>query len=185
MARRTETKIAVLIQVMDELGFDRETITKVTRVPQRTVSDIINGKGSWTFTGEFNETSGVVQALLEKIHPRRIFSAWAYGFGASRGTDKRRRFYVRLQHRQHGHEPIKNRRWEIRTVENQEKYLSTWQLMDFLEISRSTVYRLMAKGMPNIMVGSVYRFPMNQVVVWLENRRGNKQSGRGTLNAEI
>ena len=44
-------------------------------------------------------------------------------------------------------------------MENQEKYLSTGQLMDYLEISRSTVYRLMAKGMPNIMVGSVHRFP--------------------------
>ena len=43
-------------------------------------------------------------------------------------------------------------------MENQEKCLSTVQLMDYLEISRSTVYRLMAKGMPNIMVGSVHRF---------------------------
>ena len=42
--------------------------------------------------------------------------------------------------------------------------------MDFLEISRSTVYRLMAKGMPNIMVGSVHRFPVNKVVGWLEKQ---------------
>jgi len=51
MAKRTDTKIAVLIQVMNELGFDRETIAKVSRVPQRTVSDIIYGKGcriSWS-----------------------------------------------------------------------------------------------------------------------------------------
>ena len=34
-----------------------------------------------------------------------------------------------------------------------EHYLSTAGLMHVLEISRSTVYRLMAKGMPNIMVG--------------------------------
>jgi len=34
-----------------------------------------------------------------------------------------------------------------------EQYLSTAGLMHVLEISRSTVYRLMAKGMPNIMVG--------------------------------
>ena len=58
-------------------------------------------------------------------------------------------------------------------MENQEKYLSTGQLMDFLEISRSTVYRLMAKGMPNIMVGSIHRFPVNQVVTWLEARNGH------------
>ena len=52
-------------------------------------------------------------------------------------------------------------------MEEQEKYLSTSQLMYFLEISRSTVYRLMAKGMPSIMVGSVHRFPMEAVIRWL------------------
>ena len=71
------------------------------------------------------------------------------------------------------------------TMENQEKYLSTGQLMEFLEISRSTVYRLMAKGMPNIMVGTVHRFPMTRVVEWLENQRGNKLDNRETPNAEI
>jgi excisionase family DNA binding protein len=69
-------------------------------------------------------------------------------------------------------------------MENQEKYISTSQLMDFLEISRSTVYRLMAKGMPNIMVGSVHRFPMNQVVGWLENQGRNKLTNRETAAAE-
>ena len=53
-----------------------------------------------------------------------------------------------------------------------EHYLSTAGLMDVLEISRSTVYRLMAKGMPNIKVGSVHRFPIEQVLTWLkENYR--------------
>jgi len=72
-------------------------------------------------------------------------------------------------------------------MENQEKYLSTSQLMDFLEISRSTVYRLIARGMPNIMVGSVHRFPMTQVVEWLEDQRekGNNLNNRETRNAEI
>ena len=51
-----------------------------------------------------------------------------------------------------------------------ERYLSTAELMDILSISRSTVYRLMAKGMPNIMVGSVHRFPKNQVATWLEGQ---------------
>jgi len=49
-----------------------------------------------------------------------------------------------------------------------ERYVSTAVLMDVLEISRSTVYRLMAKGMPSIKVGSVHRFPMEQVLTWLE-----------------
>ena len=49
-----------------------------------------------------------------------------------------------------------------------EHYVSTAGLMEVLEISRSTVYGLMAKGMPNIMVGNVHRFPMEQVLKWLE-----------------
>ena len=47
--------IAVLIQVMDELGFDREIIGKVSKVPRRTVSDIVNWRGYWAPTAEFNE----------------------------------------------------------------------------------------------------------------------------------
>ena len=70
-------------------------------------------------------------------------------------------------------------------MENQDKYLSTGQLMDFLEISRSTVYRLMAKGMPNIMVGRVHRFPRDQVVGWLESQAGNKLNNRETAMVEI
>jgi excisionase family DNA binding protein len=55
-----------------------------------------------------------------------------------------------------------------------ELYLSTGELGDMLRISRSTVYRLMAKGMPNIMVGSVHRFPKDQVLNWL-SASGDKQ----------
>ena len=51
-----------------------------------------------------------------------------------------------------------------------EQYLSTGELMDMLNISRSTVYRLMEKGLPNIMVGSVHRFPRDQVLTWLKAR---------------
>ena len=58
--------------------------------------------------------------------------------------------------------------------ENQvERYLSTGELMDMLSISRSTVYRLMAKGMPNIMIGSVHRFPIDQVLSWLKENYGD------------
>ncbi len=55
---------------------------------------------------------------------------------------------------------------------NTERYLSTGELMDVLSISRSTVYRLIAKGMPNIMVGSVHRFPSEQVLTWLRGNYG-------------
>ena len=54
-----------------------------------------------------------------------------------------------------------------------ERYVSTAVLMEVLEISRSTVYRLMAKGMPSIKVGSVHRFPMEQVLAWLEENYPN------------
>jgi len=54
-----------------------------------------------------------------------------------------------------------------------EHYISTAGLMEVLEISRSTVYRLMAKGMPSIKVGSVHRFPMEQVLAWLEENYPN------------
>ena len=67
---------------------------------------------------------------------------------------------------------------------NTERYLSTGDVMDILSISRSTVYRFMAKGMPNIMIGSVHRFPMTQVVGWLENQGRNKLTNRETAAAE-
>jgi excisionase family DNA binding protein len=56
---------------------------------------------------------------------------------------------------------------------NIEQHLSTAGLMDLLEISRSTVYRLTAKGMPNIMVGSVHRYPIEQVLKWLKKNYGD------------
>ncbi|MEP6913542.1 MAG: hypothetical protein ABI923_12355 [bacterium] len=69
-------------------------------------------------------------------------------------------------------------------MENQEKYLSTGQLMDFLEISRSTGYRLMAKGMPNIMVGSVDSSRAGGL--WNGwKARGNKLNDRATAMVEI
>ena len=64
--KRTDIKIAVLIQVMDELGFDRETIVKVSKVPQRTVSDIVNRKGYWGSTGEYNELRESYRFYLRK-----------------------------------------------------------------------------------------------------------------------
>ena len=45
-------------------------------------------------------------------------------------------------------------------------------------------YRLMAKGMPNIMFGSVHRFPRDQVVGSLENQSVNKLNSREKPLAE-
>ena len=55
---------------------------------------------------------------------------------------------------------------------NMEQYLSTGELMKMLGISRSTVYRLMDKGMPYLKVGEVNRFPKDQVLVWLKEEWG-------------
>ncbi len=60
-------------------------------------------------------------------------------------------------------ESIKNDGGTMADDKITERYLSTGELMDTLSISRSTVYRLMARGLPNIMVESVHRFPINQV----------------------
>jgi hypothetical protein len=43
----------------------------------------------------------------------------------------------------------------------------------------------MVKRLPDIMVGTVHRFPMTQVVGWLEDQRGNKLNNGETRNAEI
>ncbi len=59
-----------------------------------------------------------------------------------------------------------------------EQYLSTGELMDMLGISRSTVYRLMEKGLPNILVGSVHRFPKEQVLSWLQGRSDKQRISR-------
>jgi len=59
-----------------------------------------------------------------------------------------------------------------------EIYLSTAELMLMLSVSRSTVYRLMEKGLPNILVGSVHRFPKEQVLSWLQGRSDKQRISR-------
>ena len=51
--------------------------------------------------------------------------------------------------------------------------------MDVLEILGAPVYRLMAKGMPNVMVGSVHRFPIEQVLRWLKENYGDYRGSSG------
>jgi hypothetical protein len=38
--KRNNTNVADLVQVLDEPGFDQETIAKITGVPLRTINDI-------------------------------------------------------------------------------------------------------------------------------------------------
>ncbi len=57
-------------------------------------------------------------------------------------------------------------------VEQREQFVGTRELMDILSVSRSTVNRLVKRGMPHLWVGSVRRFPLNQILEWLN---GDKQ----------
>lgn len=50
-----------------------------------------------------------------------------------------------------------------------ETYLSTGELMDALSISRSTINRLVKRGLPHIWVGSIRRFPLQEIIKWLKN----------------
>jgi hypothetical protein len=67
MAKRTDTNIAVLVQLMDELGFDQETIAKVTGVPLRTINDIANRRGYWAYSAEFDELRESYRLHLRKF----------------------------------------------------------------------------------------------------------------------
>ena len=50
------------------------------------------------------------------------------------------------------------------------EYLSTKELTELLGISRASVYRRMADGMPYLKVGSLTRFSKRRVISWLEGR---------------
>ena len=55
-----------------------------------------------------------------------------------------------------------------------EQYLSTGELMGTLSISRSTVNRMVNRGLPHVWVGAVRRFPMAQVLEWFKERTANR-----------
>jgi excisionase family DNA binding protein len=57
-----------------------------------------------------------------------------------------------------------------------EEYLSTGELMALLGISRSTVYRLIADGMPYMKVRGVNRFAKDKVLVWLQGEDDSQKA---------
>ena len=57
-----------------------------------------------------------------------------------------------------------------------EQYLSTGELMDMLAISRSTVYRLIADGMPCMKVRGVNRFAKDKLLSWLQGDDESEQA---------
>ena len=58
---------------------------------------------------------------------------------------------------------------ETQVEDGRDQFVSTQELMDTLSISRSTVNRMVKRGMPHIWVGSVRRYPLGQVLDWLKN----------------
>ncbi|MEE9144982.1 MAG: helix-turn-helix domain-containing protein [Candidatus Binatia bacterium] len=58
---------------------------------------------------------------------------------------------------------------ETQVEQAREQFVGTQELMETLSVSRSTVNRMVKRGMPHIWVGSVRRYPLNQVLEWLKN----------------
>lgn len=48
--------------------------------------------------------------------------------------------------------------------------MDTPQLAEYLSINKHTVYVWRTQGMPNIKVGSQYRYNIEDVLKWLEER---------------
>ncbi len=57
---------------------------------------------------------------------------------------------------------------ETQVEQGREQFVGTQELMDVMSISRSTVNRMVKRGMPHIWVGSVRRYPLSQVLEWLK-----------------
>ncbi len=57
---------------------------------------------------------------------------------------------------------------ETQVEQGKEQFVGTQELMDTLSISRSTVNRLVKRGMPHIWIGSVRRYSLSQVIEWLK-----------------
>ena len=52
--------------------------------------------------------------------------------------------------------------------------IDTPQLAEYLSINKHTVYVWRTLGMPNIKVGSQYRYNIDEVLKWLEERADKK-----------
>ena len=63
---------------------------------------------------------------------------------------------------------------ETELEQQRDKYIGTAELMEILGISRSTVNRLVKRGLPHLWVGSVRRFPIGESIQWLKSTYGNE-----------
>jgi excisionase family DNA binding protein len=56
------------------------------------------------------------------------------------------------------------------TETEHDRYLTTQELMNTFHVSRSTVVRLIDRGLPSFKIGAVWRFPRDKVLAWFEAR---------------
>jgi len=50
------------------------------------------------------------------------------------------------------------------------RLLTIDEIGEYLQVSRTTVYKLLDQGMPNYRVGHVARFDVDEVLAWLRAR---------------
>lgn len=71
---------------------------------------------------------------------------------------------------------------------NTAQYLTTKQVMDLLQISRSTVHRWIEQGMPHVKAGAHNRFSRAEILAWLENgqeKNDTQDNSKHTEEEEI
>ena len=175
MAKRTDTNVAVLIQVVADLGFDDETIGKVTGVPPRTINDIANRRGYWAYTGEFNELRESVTGFICESSSYTTPWPLATCLEAIRGVDCGGRHNDCGDHLQCPHAVNvtdgttgDQHQWKIKkSISATASLCTTWQY-------RAARLSAPGQGHAEYGVGSVHRFPANQIFGWLELQRVKK-----------
>ncbi len=51
------------------------------------------------------------------------------------------------------------------------KYLTIDDLIEMLQVTRSTIYNLKKKGLPFVKIGANVRFEQSEVIDWLKNNQ--------------
>lgn len=60
-----------------------------------------------------------------------------------------------------------------------EKYIKTGELLDYLGISRTTLYRLRQDGLPSQKLGGTVVFKLSEVDDWIKNNSEESAYDRG------
>jgi len=59
----------------------------------------------------------------------------------------------------------------METTETNQRWVGSREIMDRFSVSRSTVNRMVKKGLPCLWIGGHRRFNVAEVVEWLEEQR--------------